>query len=199
MKYTTTILLIVSLTILSCTKKQDYPGLNHLYSELVEVWKSNDDDALKDFCQRLSIDQATADFMLKNGLCYRSIPCEFEANDVEIAEIGNSYYRNLARVRDQLRSEGLLDSLVHIDSTRYRWEVETINNIEVKGTEDEIMMRSGTVVIGYHIGEMMEVNNKWSLFTTPSVDYYLSSGNEPIPSEQPALLEDIERLIGDSL
>ena len=41
----------------------------------------------------------------------------------------------------------------------------------IKGTEMEIRLKSGNKLIAYPIGEMVLINNRWSLFTKPNVDY----------------------------
>ena len=34
-------------------------------------------------------------------------------------------------------------------------------------------LKSGNKTIKYHIGEMVFINDKWSLFTKPNDDYYI--------------------------
>lgn len=201
---------------------KDYSELKYVYSDLVEVFKSKNDSVLKEFCYRLAVDQHTADYMHNNHLCYRGVPCELDGQNLDLTFLGDKFYPNLLSIRNQLKQAGLLDNLVHLNSTLYRYDVvviiqkkvaglnkpvsqqdfsmsaskyekllahldssgQTMNDFLLKGengdvyvihgTEEPIIMKSGNVTIEYSIGEMVLVNNKWSLFTKPNTSYTLS-------------------------
>ena len=198
---------------------KDYSELKFVYSDLVDALKSESDQKLKDFCSRLVTDETTLEFMRKNSLCYRGIPCKMEEQGMEMTEIVNKFYPSLLSLRNSLKQNGHLAKLKHIDSTEYKWDIEIFINekvegndkpvrqdhystsmekyslalskadsigkpmeelilngrkgdvIIIKGTEMSISLKSGNKMISYRIGEMVCINNKWSLFTQPN-DYY---------------------------
>lgn len=67
------------------------------------------------------------------------------------------------------------------ESDYYRLKAQTQNiedlveakTYEINGTEMDMVLESGNKIIYYPIGEMILINNKWSLFTKPNVDYYI--------------------------
>jgi hypothetical protein len=212
----------VSLLFYSCfAQEKDYSELKFIYSDLVDVFKSENDQKLKDFCYKLAIDGITLDYMKNNSLCYRGIPCKMNEENIEITDIVDKFYPSLVRVRNTLKHNGHLDNLTHADSTEYKWDIEIFINekvdgydkpvkqnhystsieryteaiskadslgksidqillngkkgdvIIIKGTEMAMILKSGTKTIKYQIGEMVFINNKWSLFTKPNDDYYI--------------------------
>ena len=50
------------------------------------------------------------------------------------------------------------------------------NNLCYRGIpcEMDMVLESGDKIIYYPIGEMILIDNKWSLFTRPNVDYYIN-------------------------
>jgi hypothetical protein len=48
--------------------------------------------------------------------------------------------------------------------------IET-NIYEINGTEMNMVLQSENKIIYYPIGEMILIDNKWSLFTRPNVNY----------------------------
>jgi len=167
------ILIIVTLLVFNNCKSQeeDYSELRFIYSEFVEALKSKDDGILIDFCYMLAPVESTFEFMRKNKLCYRGIPCKMDKDGIAITAIGDRIFSNLIRMRNELVDDGLLDDLVHIDSTNYKWETNIINKIPINGTEMPVILKSGNTIISYRIGEMILIDNKWSLFTLPKTSY----------------------------
>lgn len=51
-------------------------------------------------------------------------------------------------------------------------EYVEVKKYEIKGTEMEVKLKSGNKIISYPIGEMILINNKWNLFTKPSLYYH---------------------------
>lgn len=65
------------------------------------------------------------------------------------------------------------------ESDYYRLKAQTQNiddlvetkTYEINGTEMDMVLESGNKIIYYPIGEMILIDNKWSLFTRPNIDY----------------------------
>lgn len=167
------LVLVIVLLVLSHFKPQehDYSQLKNLYSDFVQALKSKDDAILKEFCHELTPGNTTLDFMRKNGLCYRGIPCELDEKGIPASAAANNIYPNILRFRDKLIRAGLINDLVHIDATEYESETMLINGVSIKGTEDPILFRSGNKMISYPIGEMFLIDNRWTLFTKPGSGY----------------------------
>lgn len=131
--------IILLLFFYSCNAQEiDYFELKYVYSDLVDVFKSDDDQKLRDFCYKLATDEQTLEFMRNNSLCYRGIPCEMDEKGIDIKSIGDEFYPNLLRVRNRLKYEGLLDSLTHIDSTEYKWDIEIFINEKIDGYDKPV-------------------------------------------------------------
>ncbi len=155
----------------SCSSQdQDYSELKYVYTDMANTLKTMDEDAVKQLCDRLAPDEKTLDFMRENDICYRGIPCQMDAQGYERTYIGEQYFPKLKRILSRLYSEGVLENLEHIDSTDYKWDNEEINGISIKGTETHARFKSGNKTISYLMGEMIYINGRWSLFTTPNVD-----------------------------
>lgn len=52
-------------------------------------------------------------------------------------------------------------------------ELVDVKKYEINGTEMDAVFKSGDKIISYPIGEMILINNKWSMFTKAGVDYYV--------------------------
>ena len=212
--------LVTILIVTSCeSQEQDNTKLKNVYSELIDVFKTKDNEKLKNFCYKLAANQTTLDYMMSNYLCYRAIPCEMDKHGIKIKDIGDKFYPNLLSVRNHLISEGLIENLTHLDSMNYKWDILVIVNYTVKGksiptsqndfsfsldkynklllesdslgrsfddyilngkegnvfiikgTEMPMYLKSGNKLIKYPMGEMVFINNKWSLFTKPNTSY----------------------------
>lgn len=127
-------LIVLLLFFYPCNAQElDYSKLKYVYSDLVDVFKCDDDQKLRNFCYKLATDEKTLEFMRNNSLCYRGIPCEMDKQGIDIKSIGDEFYPILLRVRNRLKHEGLLDSLTHIDSVEYKWDVEIFINEKING------------------------------------------------------------------
>ncbi|MNQ71160.1 hypothetical protein D3C85_858220 [compost metagenome] len=189
----------------SCNSQEyNHSELKYVYNDLVEVFKTKNDSVLKDFSYKIAPAEATLNYMRKNNLCYRGIPCEMDTKNIDINSIGDAFYPNLLKVRNRLMNDGLLENLKHIDSTQYKWDTKIIkifinkktkkpilesdyyrlkaqtqniddlietNIYEINGTEMNMVLQSENKIIYYPIGEMILIDNKWSLFTRPNVNY----------------------------
>ena len=205
MKKTIFLFILVTLMINSCnSQEKKYSELKFVYSDLVEALKSKDDNVLKNFCYKIAPDQTTIEYMTKNNLCYRGIPCQLTSRNMDIKAIGDAFYPKFLEFRNRLDNDKLLEKLEHVDSTIYKFDTDTITiyidkksknpisefeyttlrmqhkNIHdyvevkkygIKGTEMDVVLKSGNKIINYHIGEMIFINNKWNLFTKPSDGY----------------------------
>lgn len=158
----------------------DYSELKYVYTDLAEVLKTKDDSLLMDFCYRLAPDETTLEYMRENNMCYRGIPCRMDRQGYKSDYIGEQFFRNLKRFRESLSYQNRLENLTHLDTTIYRSDLDLINGIPISGTEAAAVFQSGDVLVYYDIGEMILINNKWSLFTRPA-----SQGDvRPLPSGQ---------------
>lgn len=159
--------------LLACNSKPSTSGnLNSVYDEIVRVFKTNDDAQLRQLCYGLAPDEATFDYMEKNGLQYPGLPSDKNERKLLNKQIGDKYFPALQRVRDDMRSDGLLAGLQHKPTGAYPTEkAKTKDGLEAEGTETGIMLVSGDKKIRYPIGEMVKLNGKWYLFTMPNVDY----------------------------
>lgn len=188
------------------SQEKKYSELKFVYSDLAEALKTKNDNVLKNFSYNIAPDQTTLEYMTKNNLCYRGIPCQLNSKNMDIKSIGDAFYPKFLEFRNRLDNDKLLENLEHVDSTIYKFDTDTITiyidkksknpiskfeyttlfmqhkNIddyvevkkyEIKGTEKEVVLKSGNKIINYHIGEMLFINNKWNLFTKPSIDYEL--------------------------
>lgn len=166
------VLLIVCFLIFNECKSQnkDFSELAIIYSDFAAALKSDNDDILKDFCSKLAPNEETLNYMRENNLCYRGLPCKMDEKGIAISSIADNQYPNILRFRNKLGKE-ILRNLTHIDTTDYKSRTIIVNNIPINGTEEPIFFKSGNMVISYHLGEMVLINGKWSLFTKPGSSY----------------------------
>lgn len=122
------IILLVFITSINSCKSQEknFNELKEVYLELVEVYKSKNDNLLLKFCNNLVADETTLDFMRENGLCYRGVPCEMDKKNQNIDVVVNRYFDKLLSVRNRLNNANLLDGLKLVDSTEYKYDIETV-------------------------------------------------------------------------
>ena len=216
-------LLLVLAVFSSTAQERDHSNLNNVYADLVDVFKSLNDQKLKEFCNQLIPNESTLEYMRNNTLCYRGIPCKMDEQGFDIKYIGDRFYPRLLEIRNELFHDELLDNLFHIDTTEYKWEAlvfllkkvrgynkpvpkhqftlsmeryyeaqskadslgVTLNElllngqegkiVIVKGTETYMQLQSGDTRIEYLIGEMVLIDKKWSLFTSPNSSYEILS------------------------
>lgn len=192
----------------SCGQQKDHSELKFVYSDFVNVLKSKDDAALKEFTFRLVADQNTQKYMRENHLCYRGIPCIMDEKGMDISVLADKVYPNLIFFRNTLEHRGLLQDLMHIDETDYKYDTDSIKiyllkkngaqisenayysvknslnekekkTVEVKtypikGTDQPMQLKSKNNKISYSFGEMLSINNKWTLFTETGSDFSIT-------------------------
>ena len=157
--------------VISCSNSGDHSEIGNVYNDLVIALKAKDDAVLRSFCYKIVPDEATLNYMRTKDLCYRGIPCKMDEQNATIDVVVEQFFPALRRIRNSLIADGLLDDLSHINNTNYKWGTELVNGINIRGTEMPIKFKSGETTISYTMGEMVFLDQKWSLFTKPNVDY----------------------------
>jgi len=124
------LILLIPLLFVNPTAGQDSANvaLGELYTNLVEAFKSENDSILQDFCYKLMAEDITVEFMRENHLCYRGIPCKLDEKGMGLNALGEDVFPNLVRVRNRMMSDGLMNHLTHLDSSKYKWDVVIIIN-----------------------------------------------------------------------
>ncbi|WP_312343039.1 hypothetical protein [Chryseobacterium binzhouense] len=179
------ILLIFILTINYCkSQEKDFSELKDLYSELVEVFKSKNDNLLYQFCENLVADKLTLDFMRENGLCYKGVPCEMDKRNQDINVVVNKYFEKLLNVRKSLHNANLLDNLKIVDSVQYEHDIETVSVFLNKKTGKPMYETSY-----YKLLDLLEGTDK-------KIENYIELKNIKIRgTEEPMILKSGNKLI----
>jgi hypothetical protein len=127
---------VLSVIVSACTAQEPaFAELDDVFNAYVAAMKSNDDAVLMEFCMALTPDDAMENYMDAHRLCYRGIPCQMAQEGVNRQYLAETFFDGLVRVRDRVRAANLLDGLVHVDSTTYRWEYVVFINVKAPGTD----------------------------------------------------------------
>lgn len=152
-------LLLFSNSLTFAQQKVKYSDLSIVYQDIVNVFKSKDDEKLKQLCYRLAPDQHTITFMRKHNLNYKGIPENMDKRNLPISAIGDLYYPKLKRVRDRFNIDNFLADLA-CDQKEFKTESFTINGVVIEGTETHVVFNAGSKKIFYLMGEMVKINGK---------------------------------------
>lgn len=121
--------------------EKDNSELKSVYSELIAVWKTKNDETLKEFCYKIIADEITKNYMEKNNLCYRGFPCEMKNKNASLNDITENLFKaiypSFKKVRNKLTQDGILEKLTHVDTTNYDFasKMIIIINQKEKGTD----------------------------------------------------------------
>jgi hypothetical protein len=147
-----------------------YSDLDLLYADFVKVLKSDDEQALKDYCFAITPDSTTVAWMKLNRFSYRGIPGELERKGFKPGDIGEHYYKYVKRFRERLVSRQQLDSLQYIGREQQGEEMFN-EHLEIAITETFIVMNSGKDTIRCKLGEMLRIDGIWKSFTDPKLGW----------------------------
>jgi hypothetical protein len=147
-----------------------YSDLDQLYSDFVVMLKQDDEQKLKDYCFAITPDSSTVAWMKQHRFSYRGIPDELEAKGFSVTAIGEHYYKRVLPFKEKLQRRGQLDSLEYLGREQEGDEVFN-KELDIRGTETFIIMRSGSDTIRCKLGEMFRVNGKWKSFTDPKLGW----------------------------
>ncbi|MCE3283135.1 MAG: hypothetical protein K0Q66_1872 [Chitinophagaceae bacterium] len=163
--------LFAAIVFLSWTPSvSSYSDLDALYSDFVVMLKQDDEQKLKDYCFAITPDSSTVAWMKKHNFNYRGIPNELEAKGFSVTAIGEHYYKRVRPFKEKLQRNGQLDNLEYLG--REREGDELVNEeLDIRGTETFILLRSGSDTIRCKLGEMFRVNGKWKSFTDPKLGW----------------------------
>lgn len=104
-------------------QESGHKTLHSLCEDMVDAFKTMDDEVLMAFCESLAVDPSTVEYMNEYTLCYRGIPCEVDQPGNEKEVLANRFYQPLLRVRNDLASRGLLKGLKPMKKADYKYEV----------------------------------------------------------------------------
>ena len=166
MKY----LYLFSLIVLAgCKTTSDgYANLDELYADFVTVIKANDTNSIKQYCYKITPDAGTVAFMKDKHFAYRGIPTELEKQKIEVAAIGEQYFKQVAWFREKLVQEGQLANLKYV-GREHEGEEMFAKELDIPVTETFIILTSGNDTIRCKLGEMLKVNGVWKSFTEPKL------------------------------
>ena len=125
-----------------------------------------------EFCVLLAPDEATLKYMRQNEISYRGIPNEFDKTIQSVSSISDKFYQKLLKLRKDFKQMGYLTDLKRDSTGIIKTRIIQVKpGIQVEGTEDDMILKTDNTVLKYHLGEMLKVNGKWSLFTSLRIDY----------------------------
>ncbi|WP_157972990.1 hypothetical protein [Aureibaculum luteum] len=169
-KFSTYFLLLISFSLLGCNSQSGYSDLDELYSDFVVFLKDADENNLKAYCNKITPDQGTVDYMKNNNFSYRGIPEELEKQNIKPSLIGEEFFKSVAYFKQKLIRNNQLENLIYIGREQ---EGEELYNEKLKiyVTETFIIMESNGKKIKCKLGEMFRIDGKWKSFTSPKLGW----------------------------
>ncbi|GAA4113363.1 hypothetical protein GCM10022393_12300 [Aquimarina addita] len=164
------LLLIVTLSLISCNSQDGYADLDVLYADFVVSLKDANTENLKSYCYSITPDQKTVDYMKKNNFSYRGIPEELEKRNIKPSYIGDKYYESVLAFKEKLIRKKQLNDLKYIGREREGEELYD-ERLKIYVTETFILMESGGDTIRCKLGEMFKINEQWKSFTSPKLGW----------------------------
>jgi hypothetical protein len=163
---------------IGCTTSRGYDTIEELYQASFMAIKSKDKKLIADFVSAMLPDKNTARYMEKNNCVYRGFPKglkEFPTAIDSSIVLTTQYYFNLA-----LSLEDRYGSLDNLQFIGFEEELlpEPLNESQCK-CQDVLfeepwglfVFQHNNDTIRFKIGEVLKVNGKWKVFTTPKIFY----------------------------
>lgn len=144
MKKIIPILFIIALNS-NVSGQTDHLTLEDLYTDLVQSIKTDNDEDLRNFCSRVVMDKETLDFMRKQNMCYKGVPCKLDQRGETMEYVVDIYYKKLLRIKNNLKYENLLEDLELAENVDYRFDTELIPAVINKKTNETRIISYGEV------------------------------------------------------